>query len=111
MKPDAVQRVTKDQRVAAARVIKRFDAKAIAGAPQPLRFLVPDGEGEIAIKMFQAPSAPGLPGVQDKLGITGRGRHRTAAVAELRTKIAAGIEPPLGNNPGNPIQPKALFLP
>src|SRR5947209_19752285 len=96
MKPHAIQRVTKDQRVAAARVIKRFDAKAIAGAPQQLRPFVPDGEREIAIKMFQALSAPGSPGVQDKRGITGRCLNRTAAVAELRTTIAAGIEKSTG---------------
>src|SRR5260370_8488824 len=110
MKPDAVQRVTKDQRIAAARVIERLDAKAITGAPQPLRPFVPNGKGEIAIKMFQALSAPGSPGVQDKLGITGRGRHRTAAVAQLRTKIAAGIETRVGDNPGNPIHAERLFL-
>ena len=60
--------------------------------------------------MFQALSAPGSPGVQDKRGITGRGRNRTAAVAELRTKIAAGIETRVGNNPANPIQAEGLFL-
>jgi hypothetical protein len=61
--------------VAQVGVVKRLDAEAVAREEQRLLALVPDGEREHAAQALHAGLAPGLPGVDDDLGVAAGAEH------------------------------------
>jgi hypothetical protein len=51
-------------------VVKRFDAKAVAGEEKGFAVTVPEREGEHATEALDAFFTPGFPGVNDHFGVT-----------------------------------------
>ena len=50
-------------------VVKRFFTEAVAGGEEGLLLLIPDGEGEHAVELFDAGGSPMCEGGRDHFGI------------------------------------------
>src|SRR5205085_2931428 len=76
-------------------IVKRLDPEPVAGQRNPSALPLVDGEGEHALEPLDAARAPGVPGLQDHLGVAAREEavaEPLKLVAKLLVIVDAAVE-------------------